>query len=216
MCSATRPCMIRQGWCGHARIAARGITVTQQRAPRCRYEAWRRSEMRSVKPVRKLVRALATTALTLGVFAGLGYSAQKVDIRRAAKAAQDHVRPCLWHSPCSCLPLPEMCRRVNLVFGLHCPPPVLQGEQMRLAIVPVHNSLSRILQRTLATPENQEHMWFVSCACCEGPSFIGRAMRREGHRGRIQTRHEFLHACRQRCRTWWRRPSRRSQMLRTR
>lgn len=58
----------------------------------CRYEEWRRSEMRSVRPMRRVLRALLTTGLTLGVIAGLGFGAQKVDLRGAAKAAKEEVR----------------------------------------------------------------------------------------------------------------------------
>eukprot|EP00892_Ulva_mutabilis_P009731 jgi/Ulvmu1/712/UM010_0084.1 len=55
-----------------------------------RYEEWRQSEMRSVRPMRGALRALLTTTMTLAVIAGLGWGAQKVDIRKAADAAKDH------------------------------------------------------------------------------------------------------------------------------
>lgn len=48
--------------------------------------------MRSVRPMRRVLRALFTTGLTLAVIAGVGFGAQKVDLRGAAKSAKDEVR----------------------------------------------------------------------------------------------------------------------------
>jgi len=56
--------------------------------------------------MRQAVRALLTTAMTLGIFAGLGYGVQKVNLRGAATAAKEEV--CLWipmrRPPPRCLP----------------------------------------------------------------------------------------------------------------
>lgn len=42
--------------------------------------------------MRRVLRALFTTGLTLAVIAGVGFGAQKVDLRGAAKSAKDEVR----------------------------------------------------------------------------------------------------------------------------
>lgn len=88
------------------RLRRHGGTSGNGAARMCRYEEWRRSEMRSVRPMRQAVRALLTTAMTLGIFAGLGYGVQKVNLRGAATAAKEEV--CLWipmrRPPPRCLP----------------------------------------------------------------------------------------------------------------
>lgn len=43
----------------------------------CRYELWRKSEIRKVRPVQRMLRALGTTLLTLAVLGGLAYGGFK-------------------------------------------------------------------------------------------------------------------------------------------
>ena len=43
----------------------------------CRYEQWRKSEIRKVRPIKRILRSLATTVLTLAVLGGLAYGGIK-------------------------------------------------------------------------------------------------------------------------------------------
>lgn len=54
-----------------------------------RYEQWRKSEIRKVRPVKRIIRSLATTVLTLAVLGGLAYGGYKASEAKGADKEQE-------------------------------------------------------------------------------------------------------------------------------
>lgn len=53
-----------------------------------RYEQWRKSEIRKVRPVKRIIRSLATTVLTLAVLGGLAFGGYKASQAKGADKEQ--------------------------------------------------------------------------------------------------------------------------------